>query len=69
MIITWSTLNTVNETVVEYGISKLDNTVKGSSRIFNNGGSTHRETQVHQVLLNGLIPGQQYSKSKHKQAI
>lgn len=60
MIITWSTLNHVNETVVEYGINKLDNTASGTARVFNNGGSTQRETQVHQVLLNGLIPGQQY---------
>lgn len=62
MIVTWSTLNAVNETVVEYGINKLDNTASGTARVFNNGGSTQRETQVHQVLLNGLIPGQQYSE-------
>jgi hypothetical protein len=60
MTVTWTTLNYVSETFVEYGISRLDQRVNGSARVFNHGGKTKRETYVHQVLLNDLIPGQQY---------
>ena len=61
MIITWTTLSFVNDSVVEYGINGLDTKASGNVRSFKNGGKTNREETIHEVLLNGLIPGQQYS--------
>lgn len=60
MIITWTTLSDINDTFVEYGTSRLDTLVEGKSRVFEHGGKTNRKTTMHVVLLNGLIPGQQY---------
>ncbi len=61
MIITWTTLSNVNDHVVEYGLNSLDLSVNGSYRILNNTGTTGRQTQIHYVLLNNLIPGEKYT--------
>ena len=60
MIITWTTLDFINETYVEYGIKNLDLVVIGSEKRFKNGDSSSREITMHQVLLNNLVPGQTY---------
>ena len=62
MIITWTTLSYVSESVVEYGIENLRSHTKGYGRNFQHGGSAKRNTTVHQVLLNDLIPGVTYRK-------
>ena len=66
MILTWTTQDFVNETVVEYGIDLFDLNAVGFSRIFRDGGAEKRETTIHQVALNNLIPGQAYSKEKNQ---
>ena len=60
MIITWTTLEFVNETYVEYGMNNLDRVAIGSEKIFKNGDASSRETTIHQVVLNNLRPGQTY---------
>lgn len=60
MIITWVTLDYVNESVVEYGIDTLGKSASGSSVNFTDGGVERRKLNIHRVLLNDLIPGQTY---------
>jgi hypothetical protein len=60
MIITWTTLSNVSDHVVEYGLNSLDMTAHGSYRILKNSGTSGRQTQIHYVLLNDLIPGEKY---------
>ncbi len=65
MIITWTTLSFVNDSIVEYGIDKLTNSKTGKYQIFKNKDKdfTNREETIHSVLLTDLIPGQRYSKN------
>ncbi len=62
MIITWTTLDYVNETVVEYGHEFFEQTATGSAKIFVNKNTdwTNRQITIHSVLLDGLVPGQFY---------
>lgn len=60
MIVTWVTLDYVNESVVEYGLSSLNMTVSGSSVNFTDGGFERRKINIHRVLIDGLLPGQTY---------
>ena len=61
MIVTWVTLNQVNESIVEYGRTDIsDNRATGSVSIFNDGGSEQRTEYIHRVVLRDLIPGQKY---------
>lgn len=61
MIVTWTTLNPVNESFVEFGISDaLSDIAVGTVKTFKNGWIFARDTFVHQTILNGLIPGQRY---------
>ncbi len=62
MIITWTTLDYVNETIVEYGVNNFEKVTIGTEKIFKNGIFNPRNVTIHQVLLNDLIPGQTYSK-------
>lgn len=64
MIITWTTMDFVNETVVEYGIDYLKNQQLGKAVNFKNKNKDfiNRDETVHSVLLSNLIPGQTYSK-------
>ena len=60
MIVTWVTLDYVNESVVEYGIDTLDKSASGVSVNFTDGGIERRKLNIHRVLINDLIPGQTY---------
>ena len=62
MIITWVTQNYVQPSVVEYGISSLDNSTKGTEAIFKDRGNETRTIYMHRVKLTDLIPGQKYCK-------
>lgn len=55
-------MSPVTESVVEYGIEKINSSSSGSSKIFVDGGFLRRNMTVHRVLLENLIPGQTYSK-------
>ena len=63
MIVTWVTLDYVNESTVEYGINNFKNVAKGVSEIFIDGGSEKRRINIHRVILSGLLPDSTYSKN------
>ena len=61
MIVTWVTLNEVNESIVEYGIDEVfDRRVTGYVTIFQDGGTEKRREYIHRVVLKDLKPGQRY---------
>lgn len=62
MVVTWITMSHINESVVEYGIEKIDSIVSGTSNIFIDGGFLRRNMTVHRAVLERLIPGKTYSK-------
>lgn len=65
MIVTWVTLNPINESIVEYGESDvLDQRANGSISVFQDGGSEKRVEYVHRVVLRNLRPGQRYCRNR-----
>lgn len=62
MIITWTTLSFINESVVEFGEDSLHLASHGTQKIFKHGLIYGRETTMHTVVLRGLQPGVKYSK-------
>ncbi len=61
MIVTWVTLNNINESVVEYGeTDMLDQRAIGSVSIFQDSGTEKRREYIHRVVLPDLQPGQKY---------
>jgi hypothetical protein len=61
MIVTWVTLNEVNDSIVEYGqFDMFDKRAIGSVSIFQDSGSEQRREYIHRVVLSDLIPGQKY---------
>lgn len=61
MIVTWVTLNEVNDSIVEYGqFDMLENRTTGYVSIFQDSGSEQRREYIHRVVLRNLIPGQKY---------
>jgi hypothetical protein len=62
MIVTWVTLDPINDSVVEYGIDKINKVANGTTFVFKDGGAEHRKIAIHRVVLDSLIPGQEYSR-------
>lgn len=60
MIVTWTTLNYINTSYVEFGINELNYAALGTVKMFKNRMFFARVTWVHQVLLTDLVPGQKY---------
>ncbi len=61
MIVTWVTLNEVNDSIVEYGqLDMFDKRAIGSVSIFQDSGSEQRREYIHRVVLSDLMPGQKY---------
>jgi hypothetical protein len=60
MIVTWVTLNPINESVVEYGQNMFDQRATGSVSVFLDGGTEKRQEYIHRVVLRELKPGQKY---------
>lgn len=60
MIFTWTTLDFVNQSNVEFGINGLDYLAYGTVKVFKNSWLFARETWIHRVVLNDLVPGQKY---------
>jgi hypothetical protein len=60
MMITWVTLDIINDTAVEYGIEGLNTRQSGYSTVFTDGGYEKRKMEIHRTLLTGLTPGQTY---------
>ena len=65
MIVTWITINPINESIVEYGFDdQLDLRATGTVSIFQDGGSEKRREYIHRVILSNLIPGERYCKNR-----
>ena len=60
MIVTWITLNEINDSVVEYGENMFDQRATGTVHIFQDSGTEKRREYVHRVVLWNLKPGQKY---------
>lgn len=61
MIVTWITLNEVNDSVVEYGqMDTLENRATGWVSVFQDSGSEQRREYIHRVVLQDLLPGRRY---------
>jgi hypothetical protein len=61
MIITWVTLDHINETLVEYGTGLINEVAIGTNQIFVDGGDERRKLTIHRVVLQNLLPGTYYS--------
>jgi hypothetical protein len=53
-------MDPINETVVEFGTDRLDQSVTGKQQIFKDGGSENRQMSIHRAILSELTPGQKY---------
>ncbi|KAK0082357.1 hypothetical protein PV325_010639 [Microctonus aethiopoides] len=60
IVVTWSTENDTNESIVEYGIGGLILTAKGNRTKFIDGGKQKRSQFIHRVYLKNLNPGEKY---------
>lgn len=54
IVVTWSTFNDTQESVVEYGVNGMDRKAVGKAKIFVDGGKEHREQWIHRVTLKNL---------------
>ena len=62
MIITWVTMTSTKDSVVEYGkVGELTFRTEGIEDKFVDGGSEKRVLYMHRVLLRGLQPNTQYT--------
>ncbi|KAH9374363.1 hypothetical protein HPB48_013407 [Haemaphysalis longicornis] len=60
MVVTWTTFDPTNESVVEFGEQSLDHRAIGNSSKFYDGGNERRLIIVHRVVLEDLTPGTTY---------
>ncbi len=60
MIVTWATLDRINESYVEYGINTINMVEVGITYLFIDGGSQHRNITMHRVVLSNLKPEMTY---------
>lgn len=67
MIVTWVTLNEVNDSIVEFGqLDMLDRRANGTVSIFRDGGTEQRIEYIHRVVLTELLPGFKYCMTNHE---
>ena len=61
MVVTWITMNPVNDSIVEYGENGvLNQRATGNVSIFQDSGTEKRREYVHRVVLRNLKPGHRY---------
>ncbi|KAG5878756.1 hypothetical protein JTB14_012126 [Gonioctena quinquepunctata] len=60
IVVTWSTFNDTQNSVVEYGIGGLILRQEGSSKLFIDGGPAKHSQYIHQVTLTNLTPDSNY---------
>lgn len=62
IVVTWSTRNDTEESIVEYGIGGLILTATGNSTLFIDGGDEKQKQYIHRVWLKNLTPNSKYRK-------
>lgn len=60
VVVTWSTFNDTQESLVEYGIGGMILQEKGASKVFIDGGSASHTQYIHTVTLKNLSPNSKY---------
>ncbi|XP_044731584.1 acid phosphatase type 7 isoform X1 [Chrysoperla carnea] len=60
IVVTWSTINDTQQSIVEYGIGGLILRESGSSTKFVDGGTHNRTQYIHRVRLQNLTPETKY---------
>lgn len=60
LVVTWTTWNNTNESVVKYGINGPILKAFGTSTLFVDGGELQRSQYIHRVKLTGLQPSNKY---------
>lgn len=65
IVVTWSTSNRTNSSIVEYGIGGLILRQEGSSKLFIDGGPEKRSQYIHTVVLKHLTPDSRYGELVH----
>lgn len=60
IVVTWSTFNATNQSLVEYGIGGLILRASGDSTYFVDGGSQKHAQYIHKVVLDELTPESTY---------
>ena len=67
MMVTWVTMASTDDTIVEYNKAGFPLTIRTSGSVskFTDGGSEHRVLYMHRVKLTGLVPGQAYGRYIH----
>lgn len=63
LIVTWSTLDKTNQSIVLIGVEELSEQVSGTSRIFVDSGELKAFQFIHTVIIKHLIPNQYYMYS------
>lgn len=64
IVVTWTTWNDTDESIVEYGINGLILKAFGTSTLFVDGGELHRTEYIHKVKITRLQPSSKYSDYK-----
>ncbi|OAD52984.1 Iron/zinc purple acid phosphatase-like protein [Eufriesea mexicana] len=60
IVVTWTTRNDTQESIVEYGIEELIFTATGNSTLFVDGGNEKQKQYIHRVWLRNLTPSTKY---------
>lgn len=60
IIVTWSTINNTEESIVEYGINGFALRAVGSATLFVDGGPEKHAQYIHRVALKSLTPNSKY---------
>lgn len=62
IVVTWSTKDNTEESIVEYGIGGLVLKAEGNSTLFVDGGKKKHKQYIHRVWLKNLTPDSKYCK-------
>lgn len=65
LVVTWSTWNDTNESIVKYGINGPILKALGTSTLFVDGGELRHSQYIHRVKLTGLQPSSKYGNYQY----